>query len=185
MSYIIFAAFLVLADQLFKIWIVRNIPLGEETALIPAVMGLTNVRNEGAAFSLFTGLQLPIIILTILVCLAILVAFCLGRPRVRSQRFALALVLGGAIGNLLDRLLRGYVVDMFKTLFVDFAVFNIADCCIVAGGILFVVSVLFFSPYEKELKAIPSSEGEKEAVLEQLKAYKPEQEQKHDPADPG
>ncbi len=184
MFYIIIAAFLAMADQLFKIWIVHNVELGTERTFLPAVMSLTNVRNEGAAFSLFSGMQLPIIILTVAVCAAILVAFALGRPRVRSQRFALALVLGGAVGNLLDRLLRGYVVDMFKTLFVNFAVFNIADCCIVVGGILFVVSVLFFSPYEKELKAIPSSEAEKEAVLERLKAFRPG-EDGNDPDDPG
>ena len=184
MLYIILAAALALADQLFKYWIVRTISLGEELILIPGVIGLTNVRNEGAAFSLFAGLQTPIIILTFLVCLAILAAFCMGKPRARSQRVALALVLGGAVGNLLDRLLHGYVVDMFRTLFMDFAIFNIADCCIVVGGILFVLSVLFFSPFERELKIVPGSEAEKEAILERLKAYRPEEEG-HDPADPG
>ena len=183
MLYIILAAVLVAADQLFKYWIVHTIPLWGEMALLPGVMALTNVRNEGAAFSLFAGMQLLIVILTILVSAAILVALCLGRPRLRSQRFALALVLGGAVGNLLDRLLYGYVVDMFRTLFVDFAIFNIADCCIVVGGILFVLSVIFFSSNEKTLKIVPAPEGEIAAVYERLKAFRPEE--SHDPSDPG
>ena len=184
MLYIILAAALILADQLFKLWIVHHIPLNGDLDFLPGLLCLTNVRNEAAAFSLFSGLQVPIIILTILVCAAILWCLATGRPRMASQRFALALVLGGAMGNLLDRLLRGYVVDMFKNLFVDFAIFNIADCAIVVGGILFVVSVLFLSPYEKKLKPVPAAEGETAAVLERLKGYQPEVE-KHDPSDPG
>lgn len=143
MLYIICAAFIALADQLFKNWIAGNIPLYGELKLLPGIVQLTHVHNYAAAFSLFGGMQIFIIILTCIVCAAIAVALVLGRPRSVCQRAALMLVLGGAVGNLIDRLVRGYVIDMFETLFIDFPVFNIADCAIVIGGILFCICILF------------------------------------------
>lgn len=170
MLYLLCAALVVAADQLFKLWIVRAIEPGEVMRLIPGVMQLTHMHNYAAAFSLFEGLKIPIIIITFIVCIVIAAALIMKKPRSRLERAALALVLGGAVGNLIDRLMNGYVVDMFQTTFIDFPVFNIADCAITVGGIMFCLCIIFSSRDER-IKPLPAAPGENEAVFEELSRF--------------
>ncbi len=182
MLYVLLAALIALGDQLFKSWIVAAIPLYEEISFIPGLLGLTHVHNYAAAFSLFEGMKIPIIILTCAVCVAIVVALIIKKPKSSLQRFALMLVLGGAVGNLIDRLALGYVVDMFQTLFMDFPVFNIADCAIVVGGILFCICILAEEFADKKKKAAPApTEAETEAIFEKLKEFSPVEESSNEP----
>lgn len=183
MLYLALAAVIVLADQLFKLWIVNAIPLYGEIKLIPGIIQLTHVHNEAAAFSLFKGLQLPIIILTCVVCLAGIAALILKKPAAKRERVAIALVIGGAIGNLIDRIAHGYVEDMFQTLFVDFPVFNIADCAIVIGGILFCAFVIFGGK-DGGKKLPPPNAQETEELMRKLDEFEPAGEESVDePAD--
>ena len=109
--------------------------------LIPVVIGLWYAENIGVAFSLLSGLPR----LTGILGLAIVIG---GYVWLRNKEFAvlpltgLALMAGGATGNMLDRLIRGFVPDMIETLFVNFPVFNIADSCLTAGCVLVMISLL-------------------------------------------
>ena len=173
MLFVFLAALIVLADQFFKGWIVANITLGGELAFIPGLLQLTHVHNSAAAFSMFGGMRIPIIIITCIVCIAIIVALIIRKPRSVWQRVALMLVLGGAVGNLIDRIALGYVVDMFQTVFMSFPVFNIADIAIVVGGILFCICILLEDTGKKKKKAEPFAQSESDEIFEKLKGFAP------------
>ena len=154
MLYAVLVAVLVALDQLVKYLVVQNIPLGEHVPFLPYLLDLTYVQNTGAAFSLFS--QHTWMLTLVSLVMSVLLAFALWRPLFRrpSGRIALALLLAGAVGNLIDRALQGYVVDMFHVLFMEFAVFNVADICVVVGGIAAVAYYLLLmdklEPREKK-----------------------------------
>ena len=141
--YILLAAVLVAADQVVKVLVRTHIPLGEGVPFLPHILQLTYVKNTGAAFSFFA--QHTWVLALVSAAASVLLVVLLVR-RVFPHPIAmtsLALVLAGAVGNLIDRVALGYVTDMFQTLFMNFAVFNVADICIVCGGIAFCVYYLF------------------------------------------
>lgn len=152
MLYFILAAVLVLLDQVVKLLVRTHIPLGGSVPFLPHLMNLTYVQNTGAAFSLFTGHTWALALISLAVSL--LLAAALYRrvfPRPFPQT-ALAMVLAGAVGNLIDRAALGFVTDMFQTTFINFAVFNVADICVVLGGAALCVYLCFFDskPEKKE-----------------------------------
>ena len=135
MPYAILTLALVLLDQVVKHQVLTHITPGEYIPFIPYILDLTYVQNTGAAFSIleeFTGL-LTLISLS----MSLLLAFAIKKNYFRHPfgKLMLTLLLAGAIGNLIDRAVRGFVVDMFHVLFMKFAVFNVADICVVVGGI--------------------------------------------------
>lgn len=143
MMYLFLALVLAGTDQLIKALTVSFIDVGEKINVIPGVIGLTHTHNTGMAFSMLsnTGWLLPVVsCLLIVVLIVILFA---GKFNT-FERVCLAMAIGGAIGNGVDRLLYGYVVDMIEVQFVNFAIFNFADCCIVVGCIMFAVAYVFF-----------------------------------------
>ena len=147
MLYAVIAVALVLLDQVVKFLVRANIPLYTSVTFIPGVMDLTYVQNTGAAFSLLNEHTwvLTLISLGASILLAVLLL-----KKVFPHPFAmtcLSVVLAGAVGNLIDRVAFGYVTDMFKTTFMNFAVFNVADICLVCGIIALCIYVLFF--YDK------------------------------------
>ncbi len=138
MLYVLTAAAVCGLDQLLKLWVKANVDLGASRTLIPGILGITNVRNTGMAFSLLSDYTWLLAVLSIVVTVGLFVViFRFGLPGV--ERFALSLVAGGAVGNALDRILQGFVVDMFEVQFVHFAVFNLADVFIDVGVVLFCV----------------------------------------------
>lgn len=146
MWYAIVAILILIADQGLKYWVTVNIPLDTgHVTLIPGVLELTNIHNNGAAFSMLEHAPHWIFIIFTLVFAAIAV-FCLRRNVVHGKvgRWSVVLVLAGAVGNCIDRILSGYVVDMFNFLFVRFAVFNLADVFIVVAGITLCLHVIFY-----------------------------------------
>lgn len=146
MWYAIVAILILIADQGLKYWVTVNIALDTgHVTLIPGVLELTNIHNNGAAFSMLKHAPHWIFILFTLVFAAIAV-FCLRRNVVHGKvgRWSVVLVLAGAVGNCIDRILSGYVVDMFNFLFVRFAVFNLADVFIVVAGITLCLHVIFY-----------------------------------------
>ncbi len=152
MAYILLAALMVALDQYFKLWTVVNVPLHGFRELLPGLLGLTYIHNPGASWGILAGKTGFLLAVTGLVCAGIFAALLLRRPASRMGRLSLAMVLGGAVGNLLDRLLLGYVVDMFRTLFMDFPIFNVADIFIVAGGCLFCLYILLDERRERREK---------------------------------
>ncbi len=146
MWYAIVAILILIADQGLKYWVTVNIALDTgHVTLIPGVLELTNIHNNGAAFSMLEHAPHWIFIIFTLAFAAIAV-FCLRRNVVHGKvgRWSVVLVLAGAVGNCIDRILSGYVVDMFNFLFVRFAVFNLADVFIVVAGITLCLHVIFY-----------------------------------------
>ena len=154
MAFVIFnlvcVAVLVGADQLIKLWAVQVLEPVGAMPLIPRVVELRFVLNPGMAFSLLSGKQLFLIAATGAALL--LVAYWLFfRSRSKKlQQAALILVLGGGIGNLIDRVLNGEVVDYINMLFMRFAVFNFADICVCVGVALWVLVILLEETHEEK-----------------------------------
>jgi len=134
----VFAALVVLLDQLFKRWIVITLAVHENITLIDGVIGITHVKNTGAAFSILSDQRWILVGIAFVACI-LLVTILLRYNEGFWGTLGLAALLGGAAGNLIDRLFYGYVVDMFEPLFINFAIFNIADIFITLGGITFCV----------------------------------------------
>lgn len=154
MLYLIIAAAVVLLDQLSKHFLTLLLKGGSQP-LIPGVIRLVYVENTGAAFSLFSDMRWALVAVSFVAIAAILVAlFRYPRQLGKAACLSLALVLGGAVGNLVDRILFGYVADFFEFEFVRFAVFNVADIFITVGGIAF---ALFFALRPAGGKAKPAS----------------------------
>ena len=159
MLYAVLVVALVGLDQLVKFLVRANIGLGEAVPFLPHILQFTYVQNTGAAFSLFEE-HTWILALISLAASILLVVLLL--KKVFPHPFAmvcLSVVLAGAVGNLIDRVFLGYVTDMFQTLFINFAVFNVADICVVCGGIAFCVYYLLFHGKEDKDHDAPASEG--------------------------
>lgn len=143
---------LVAADYLIKWIVVSNMQYGES---IPAIKGLLNwtyITNDGASWGILSGKTWFLITVTTLLIAAIIVYICTGRMKNKLCLSSLVLVAAGGIGNLIDRVFNsGKVVDYIDVspLF-DFPVFNLADCCVTVGGVLFCIYVIFFYDDKKK-----------------------------------
>ena len=149
MTYIlmaIFAALILVLDQVSKFLTVANIPLYQSVDFIPGVLSLTYVQNDGAAFSMLEGQQWLFAIVFALFAVFIVWEFSKKRlPLKAFERWCIVAVFAGGLGNMIDRLRLGYVVDMIQTEFMDFPVFNVADCFITCGCILLIAHLIFFN----------------------------------------
>ena len=142
MIYFIFFALIVIFDQISKIFIEQSFSLGQQKILINKVLSFVYVRNEGAAFGIFQGARVFFIILTILIFIG--GYFYLKKNPLSSpfEKCAVSFIAGGAVGNFIDRVFLGYVRDFISADFIDFPVFNVADCFVCVGAFLFVLAVL-------------------------------------------
>ena len=147
MFYFALAAALVVLDQLVKYLVSANIPMGGSVPFLPYIMDLTYVQNTGCAFSLLEEHTWLLTIVSAVMSVLLGVALAKGFFKHPLGKVTLSLLLAGAVGNLIDRAFYGYVIDMFRTLFMDFAVFNVADICVVVGGIAAAAYYLFL--YDK------------------------------------
>ncbi len=151
---IIVALAVVIADQVGKAIVSANMELYSEAGFIPGVISFYHTRNTGAAFSMLSDKQWVFMVLSAVMIAAISWFLVKHGKRHALLTVALALILGGGIGNMIDRIRLGYVTDFLRFDFVDFAVFNIADSCITVGAVLLGVYILFFEPkVEKRLAA--------------------------------
>ena len=136
-------------DRLSKLWIIHHIFSGQEITVIPHFFHLSHVYNNGAAFSLFSDTPSPekvrwmLIGFSVIAIAIVLAVFWRAGRRVSLSSVALALVLGGAIGNLYDRLAYRYVIDFLAFNFGSYHYpdFNVADSCIVIGACLLLIEV--------------------------------------------
>ena len=140
----LFLAAVAAVDQITKALVRARIPYGGEVKLIPGIVRLTYVRNTGAAFSMLRGGRW--FFLALLAVFFIGVAVLIRRKLISkpAELWCLAAIGGGALGNAIDRALTGEVTDMIEPLFINFAVFNVADIFITCGAIALVAYVLFF-----------------------------------------
>ena len=146
LAFSLFAAGIVAADQITKYLTVANIALYEDVPFIPGLLQLTYVQNTGAAFSSFEGQQwLFALIFLVLTGLLFWEYFKKPMGFTTFERWCIAAIYGGGLGNMIDRVRMGYVVDMIETTFMDFPVFNVADCFITCGCILLMVHLVLFN----------------------------------------
>ena len=144
--FLIFAIAIVVADQLTKLWVVAQIPLYSQVEALDGLFHLTYVRNFGAAFSSFQGMRWVFVVLFVLLTAALLYEyFKKPMPFSTFERWCLAAIWGGGLGNVIDRVRLGYVVDMIEVEFITFPVFNVADCFITCGCIALMVSLVLFN----------------------------------------
>ena len=137
------AVFCVAADQAVKLLVVSTMQLGETGRFLPPLLQLTRVHNYGAAWSSFSGARWLLVILTAagMAAIAWLLVKIVRHP---LGQWSLAIIIGGGIGNLIDRVRLGYVVDMLETMFMDFPVFNVADVFVVCGTVCALIYYLAF-----------------------------------------
>ena len=144
------SAVVVLADRLTKIWVAKHIQLGGAIPVIPRILRITHWTNEGAAFSLFADSASPHLVRWVLIgfsmlaALVVLVAMVRLGARFTLTTIALALVLGGALGNVHDRIFYGSVVDFIEVHIFSyhFPDFNVADSSVVTGACLLMLDSL-------------------------------------------
>ena len=157
---------IVVLDQATKFLVIRKLPLYEDVPLISGLLSLQHVRNSGAVFGFLSGSTIPgkpyLFALMSAIALAALAYYARTIPREeRFPRFALSLVIGGAIGNLIDRVRFGYVVDFVKMYWENhvWPNYNVADSAISIGLVLLVIDS--FRPRDRETAAaapsVPSS----------------------------
>ena len=147
MWYALLLAACIAGDQLLKYWVVRHLEIGQSAAFLPGLVQLTRLHNTGAAWGSFSGSTALLTAVTAVLLVA--VAWLVLKKVIRHPLglCAAMLVLGGGIGNMFDRICRGYVVDMFDLEFMSYPIFNLADCFVVVGVILGAVYYLWF--YDK------------------------------------
>ncbi|MEG2833387.1 MAG: signal peptidase II [Ruthenibacterium sp.] len=134
-------AALVTLDQITKMLATTYLAPVGVLPFIPGVMQLRYILNDGAAFSILSGNRFFLIAVTSVALLALTLYLLFKKPQSRFEHFAWVLILAGGIGNLIDRVLHGVVVDFFEVTFMNFAVFNVADCFVCVGAALL---LLFF-----------------------------------------
>jgi signal peptidase II len=143
------AAPILVADQLTKMAVRQSVPLHDSRPVIAGFLDLTHVRNTGAAFGMLNDIEFPfkpvVMVLIALGALVAIAAYAITLdPRERFARGGLALILGGAVGNLVDRTLYGYVLDFVDVYYrgVHFWAFNVADAAITVGAALVLIEVI-------------------------------------------
>ena len=146
LGYALFLFAIVAADQFTKYITVTNIDLYGKADFIPGILGFTYVQNTGAAFSSFSGMQwLFVLVFALFTVLLVWQFWKKPMPFRPFENWCLVAIYAGGLGNMIDRLSLGYVVDMIEVLFFDFAVFNVADCFITCGTFALIISLLFFN----------------------------------------
>jgi len=149
----LFAAGIVAADQFTKYLTVANIALGGEVPFLPGLLRFTYVRNFGAAFSSLQGQQWLFALIFLVFTVMVIWEYRKKTMPFRTfDRWCIAAIYGGGLGNMIDRVRLGYVVDMIETEFIVFPVFNVADCFITCGCIALMVSILFNKEFWKDEK---------------------------------
>lgn len=136
--------FVLILDQLIKQFVQSNMTVFESISVIPNFFSITFVKNEGAAFSILNGNRIFLIGITIL-SLVMIYKICIKNKTINKLSiFIYSFLIGGILGNLLDRIIYGYVIDYldFQIFSYDFPIFNLADICIVIGCILLGIDVI-------------------------------------------
>jgi signal peptidase II len=147
---LLISAFVVGLDRVSKLWVQAHIATGHALTVIPRVFRITHVLNTGAAFSMFEGaknqqaVRYLLIAFSVIAVVAVLIALWRNGRAVSLMSISLALVLGGALGNLYDRIRYAYVVDFLEVHIVHYhwPDFNIADSAIVVGACLLLIELL-------------------------------------------
>ncbi len=143
----IIAVIIIALDQIVKNWAAETLVNGD-IAIIKNVLYLKYAENTGVAFSMFSDNRWILVGVTSIMLAVVLAFFLSGKAEGKLELFSLSLLLAGGVGNLIDRISLGYVIDYIDVRIINFAIFNIADICICVGAFLLCVAV-YFSDKEK------------------------------------
>ena len=135
-------AILIVLDQLVKSYVVQNISLGEIKSWIPNLVSLTYLQNRGAAFSILQDQQLLFAVITLVVVVGAIWYLHKHMEDSFWMVLGLTLIIAGGLGNFIDRISQGFVVDMFHLDFINFAIFNVADSYLTVGVIVLLIAML-------------------------------------------
>ena len=135
-------AILIVLDQLVKSYVVQNIALGEVKTWIPNLVSLTYLQNRGAAFSILQDQQLLFAVITLVVVVGAIWYLHKHMEDSLWMILGLILIIAGGLGNFIDRISQGFVVDMFHLDFINFAIFNVADSYLTVGVIILLLAML-------------------------------------------
>ncbi len=152
--------FLIAADQITKLLVSSNFEVGQSLHIIDGVLDFTYVQNRGAAFGMFANQRWIFLIATVVLLAAIIIFWARGFITHFTGKIAAVLIIAGGVGNMIDRIMLGYVVDFIdiSPLF-NFAVFNVADCCVCVGAAFLAIYILFFAEDKKSDKKEKASES--------------------------
>ena len=149
-SLIIVSLFLAALDQLTKYFVVKNFELGQQRKVIGDAVVLTYIRNTGTAWSLLSGKTILLLIVTVIVMALLVYIYnnIITYDRYNIVRYLIMAVMGGAIGNMIDRVRLQYVVDFIYFKIINFPVFNVADIFVTVS--IFILMILFIFKYKTE-----------------------------------
>ncbi|MBG9982711.1 signal peptidase II [Aerococcaceae bacterium DSM 111020] len=141
---------LIFCDQYLKYYVATHFELYQTKPIIDGILNFTYIHNDGAGWGIFAGQRLFFIVVTVLIIIYLFYILMKQRHQKWYKLIWIGFILAGAFGNLIDRILLGYVIDMFDLAFIQFPIFNIADVALTVGIIgLFIVTIL--SPEEESL----------------------------------
>ncbi len=148
----------VLLDQLTKHLVLQNIPLYSNVPVLDGVFHFTYVENKGAAFGILSDARWVFMVISVVAIAAFIVYLIKWKPENMLLKVSLSLIIGGGIGNMIDRVLRGSVVDFIEVEFMQFAVFNVADIFVCVGCGLMMLYVILSEVEESKKKKVMSNE---------------------------
>lgn len=151
MKYYLLSFIIIVMDQISKYLTYTYIEIGQKVEWIPGLLSITHIHNTGAAWSILEGQMWFFYIVTVIVVVMIIYYMQQMKNQPLLQA-GLAFILGGAVGNFIDRLLHQYVIDMIQVDFIDFPIFNIADTALTIGVVLLFIQYIFLDREEKESK---------------------------------
>ncbi len=159
--WIVLSLLLVVLDQVTKYVVAANIPKEDSIVLIPDFFSLSHVRNDGAAFGLFSGQRWVFMVFTSIVIVVAVVLLCTRKIKNHWGIVSLSLVIGGGIGNMIDRIFLGEVIDFFAFNFwgYEFAVFNVADIFVCCGTFILAFYIFFSHDFESSKKQEDLTDG--------------------------
>lgn len=157
----------VIIDQIAKFLINYNMKIYDSVQVIPGILNFTYIKNKGAAWGIFADKRWIFLVFSAIAILLMIYILLKYRNGSKFMIVALSLALGGGIGNMIDRLFfgekifDGAVIDFIEAVFIDFPIFNIADCCVCVGMGLLVVYLLFFDGKNKRSQSDSKSKNSK------------------------
>ncbi len=140
------------ADQLTKICAAANLKDISTLPIIENIFHFTYVENRGAAFGMLADHRWVFMILSVVGIAAIFVYLTVTKPKSWWMRLALCFIVGGGVGNMIDRIARGYVIDFIDCRFINFYVFNVADSFVCVGCAMFIIAVIIDEVRERKMK---------------------------------
>lgn len=157
-SCMIMIVLIIAFDQITKYFASLKLADGSVAKFIPGVVQFKYAENTGMAFSMLSGARWVFIALTVVVCVGVFYYLFSNRCKSLWLYWSLGVILSGGIGNLIDRIRFGYVVDFIEPTFVNFAIFNIADCAVTCGAVV-LVGYLLYDAFKDVKKSKENSDG--------------------------